>query len=41
VGLFSPAPKDFDMAINEITITPERSKVVDFSVPASTPTRAS
>jgi polar amino acid transport system substrate-binding protein len=32
-GLFSPAPKDFDMAINEITITPERSKVVDFSVP--------
>jgi polar amino acid transport system substrate-binding protein len=32
-GLFSPAPKDFDMAINEITITPEREKVVDFSVP--------
>jgi polar amino acid transport system substrate-binding protein len=32
-GLFSPAPKDFDMAINEITITEERSKVVDFSVP--------
>ena len=32
-GLFSPAPKNFDMAINEITITPERSKVVDFSVP--------
>jgi polar amino acid transport system substrate-binding protein len=32
-GLFSPAPKDFDMAINEITITDERSKVVDFSVP--------
>jgi polar amino acid transport system substrate-binding protein len=32
-GLFSPAPKDFDMAINEITITPDRSKVVDFSVP--------
>lgn len=32
-GLFSPAPKDFDMAINEITVTPERSKVVDFSVP--------
>jgi polar amino acid transport system substrate-binding protein len=32
-GLFSPAPKDFDMAINEITITPERSKVVDFSAP--------
>jgi polar amino acid transport system substrate-binding protein len=32
-GLFSPAPKDFDMAINEITITPDRDKVVDFSVP--------
>jgi polar amino acid transport system substrate-binding protein len=32
-GLFRPGPKDFDMAINEITITPERSKVVDFSVP--------
>jgi polar amino acid transport system substrate-binding protein len=32
-GLFSPAPKSFDMAINEITITDERSKVVDFSEP--------
>lgn len=32
-GLFRPGPKDFDMAINEITVTPERSKVVDFSVP--------
>jgi polar amino acid transport system substrate-binding protein len=32
-GLFSPAPKDFDMAINEITITEDRSRVVDFSVP--------
>jgi polar amino acid transport system substrate-binding protein len=32
-GLFSPAPKRFDMAINQITITPERAKVVDFSVP--------
>ena len=32
-GLFSPAPKDFDMAINEVTITDERAKVVDFSVP--------
>jgi polar amino acid transport system substrate-binding protein len=32
-GLFSPAPKDFDMAINEITITAERSRVVDFSDP--------
>ena len=32
-GLFRPGPKDFDMAINEITITPERSRVVDFSEP--------
>jgi len=32
-GLFSPAPKNFDVAINEITITPERAKVVDFSIP--------
>jgi polar amino acid transport system substrate-binding protein len=32
-GLFSPAPKDFDMAINEVTITDERAQVVDFSVP--------
>jgi polar amino acid transport system substrate-binding protein len=32
-GLFSPAPKNFDMAINEITITDERARVVDFSDP--------
>ena len=32
-SLFSPAPKQFDFDINEITITPERQKVVDFSVP--------
>ena len=32
-GLFSPAPKPFDMAINEVTITDERSQVVDFSDP--------
>ena len=30
-GLFSPAPKAFDIAINEITATPQRAKVVDFS----------
>ncbi len=30
-GLFSPAPKAFDLAINEITATPQRAKVVDFS----------
>lgn len=32
-GLFSPAPKPFDMAINEVTITDERAQVVDFSDP--------
>jgi len=32
-GLFRPGPKDFDMAINEVTITDERAQVVDFSVP--------
>jgi len=32
-GLFSPAPKSFDVAINEITITPQRARVVDFSEP--------
>lgn len=32
-GLFSPAPKPYDFAINQITITPERQKVVDFSDP--------
>ena len=32
-SLFSPAPKKFDFDINEITITAERQKVVDFSSP--------
>jgi polar amino acid transport system substrate-binding protein len=32
-GMFSPAPKKYDVGINEITITPERDKVVDFSEP--------
>jgi polar amino acid transport system substrate-binding protein len=32
-NLFSPAPKPYDFDINEITITPERQKVVDFSDP--------
>ena len=32
-GLFSPAPKPFDMSIQEVTITDERAKVVDFSIP--------
>jgi polar amino acid transport system substrate-binding protein len=32
-SIFSPAPTKFDFDINEITITPQRLKVVDFSVP--------
>lgn len=30
-GLFQPGDKPFDFALEEITITPERAKVVDFS----------
>jgi polar amino acid transport system substrate-binding protein len=32
-GLFSPAPKKFDFAFEEVTITSERAKVVSFSAP--------
>ncbi len=32
-SIFKPGPTQFDFDINEITITPERSKVVDFSNP--------
>ncbi len=32
-SLFQPGPKRFDFDINETTITEERDKVVDFSVP--------
>jgi polar amino acid transport system substrate-binding protein len=32
-GLFSPAPRSYDFAMDEITITPQRAKVVSFSVP--------
>src|ERR671935_2723908 len=32
-GLFSPAPKKFDFALEEVTITAERAKVVSFSAP--------
>lgn len=32
-NLFSPAPKPFDFDINETTITADRDKVVDFSIP--------
>lgn len=30
-SVVSPAPKNFDFDINEVSITPERAKVVDFS----------
>lgn len=32
-GLFRPGPKPFDFAFEQITITAERAKVVDFSTP--------
>ncbi len=32
-GLFSPAPKKYDFAFEEVTITTQRAKVVSFSVP--------
>jgi polar amino acid transport system substrate-binding protein len=32
-GLFSPAPKKYDFALEEVTITVTRSKVVSFSTP--------
>lgn len=32
-GLFSPATKPYDFAMEEVTITPQRAKVVGFSAP--------
>ena len=32
-GLFSPAPKKFDFAFEEVTITTQRAKVVGFTTP--------
>jgi polar amino acid transport system substrate-binding protein len=32
-GLFSPASKPYDFALEEVTITPDRAKVVSFSAP--------
>jgi polar amino acid transport system substrate-binding protein len=32
-SVFSPGPKKFDMSVMELTILPERAKVVDFSDP--------
>ena len=40
-GLFSPAPKDFDMAINEITSRPSAPRSSTSACPTSTRTRAS
>src|SRR6478672_10455135 len=30
---YAPGPKDFDFDVNEISITPQREKAVDFSAP--------
>ncbi len=37
---YAPGPKDFDFDVNEISITPARSKVVDFSSPYYTANQA-
>ncbi len=37
---FAPGPKNFDFDLNEISITPEREKAVDFSVPYYTANQA-
>ena len=37
---YAPGPKDFDFDINQISITPEREKVVDFSRPYYTAPQA-
>jgi polar amino acid transport system substrate-binding protein len=37
---FAPGPKDFDFDVNEISITPQREKAVDFSVPYYTANQA-
>ncbi len=37
---FAPGPKDFDFDVNEISITPEREKAVDFSAPYYTANQA-
>jgi polar amino acid transport system substrate-binding protein len=37
---YAPGPKDFDFDVNEISITPARSKVVDFSAPYYTANQA-
>jgi len=37
---YAPGPKKFDFDVNEISITPQRSKVVDFSAPYYTAPQA-
>jgi polar amino acid transport system substrate-binding protein len=37
---FAPGPKEFDFDVNEISITPEREKAVDFSAPYYTANQA-
>jgi polar amino acid transport system substrate-binding protein len=37
---FAPGPKDFDFDLNEISITPQREKAVDFSSPYYTANQA-
>jgi polar amino acid transport system substrate-binding protein len=37
---YAPGPKDFDFDVNEISITPQREKAVDFSAPYYTANQA-
>ena len=37
---YAPGPKDFDFDVNQISITPEREKAVDFSAPYYTANQA-
>jgi len=37
---YAPGPKDFDFDVNEISVTPPRAKVVDFSSPYYTANQA-
>jgi polar amino acid transport system substrate-binding protein len=37
---FAPGPKDFDLDLNEISITPQREQAVDFSAPYYTANQA-
>ena len=40
ISSYAPGPKDFDFDVNEISITPPRQKVVDFSSPYYTANQA-